>query len=158
MNLMPLKSRALVVVSVLLFSCTPTTSPKTDVFVEARGVIERIPLSVEVSASHKLQSFETTYLLRSNAINLREFEAKEVLVTGTLHAIEGSAMEVIQVETLEPKEQPSSSGSSISSSSYSSVSSISLGAPCGGTAGILCPAGQYCFITDPESNTGRCAQ
>lgn len=30
------------------------------------------------------------------------------------------------------------------------------GNPCGGTAGILCPQGEYCAVTDRESNVGRC--
>ena len=28
--------------------------------------------------------------------------------------------------------------------------------PCGGIAGILCPTGSYCDITDPEAGVGRC--
>ncbi len=32
------------------------------------------------------------------------------------------------------------------------------GQPCGGAAGILCPAGEYCSITDRESNTGLCVK
>lgn len=28
--------------------------------------------------------------------------------------------------------------------------------PCGGSAGILCPTGSYCAITDTVNNTGRC--
>lgn len=31
-----------------------------------------------------------------------------------------------------------------------------LGSPCGGTAGILCPDGSYCNITDTTNNVGRC--
>lgn len=30
------------------------------------------------------------------------------------------------------------------------------GTPCGGTAGVLCPAGYYCDVTDLEANIGRC--
>lgn len=30
------------------------------------------------------------------------------------------------------------------------------GAPCGGTAGVLCPAGYYCAVTDLQANIGRC--
>lgn len=32
------------------------------------------------------------------------------------------------------------------------------GSPCGGPAGILCPAGQYCNISDFEQNIGKCEQ
>lgn len=45
-------------------------------------------------------------------------------------------------------------------SSRAAVSSASSGAregqPCGGLAGILCPAGFYCAITDLEQNIGVC--
>src|SRR3989338_1266102 len=30
------------------------------------------------------------------------------------------------------------------------------GAPCGGTAGVLCPSGYYCNVTDLQANVGRC--
>lgn len=30
------------------------------------------------------------------------------------------------------------------------------GQPCGGPAGILCPAGQYCEVSDLETNIGKC--
>lgn len=32
----------------------------------------------------------------------------------------------------------------------------SLGAPCGGAAGILCPTGYFCDVQDLEENIGRC--
>lgn len=38
----------------------------------------------------------------------------------------------------------------------SSGSTASAGIPCGGAAGILCPAGQYCEVTDSATNIGRC--
>lgn len=40
--------------------------------------------------------------------------------------------------------------------STGTVSSEPQGAPCGGPAGVLCPAGQYCEITDPTDGIGRC--
>lgn len=30
------------------------------------------------------------------------------------------------------------------------------GIPCGGPAGVLCPGGEYCAITDRQENVGRC--
>ncbi len=44
------------------------------------------------------------------------------------------------------------------SSSQGSAASLNplQGAPCGGEAGILCPQGSYCEITDVEANVGRC--
>ncbi|MDD4319772.1 MAG: hypothetical protein PHW10_05620 [Candidatus Peribacteraceae bacterium] len=51
--------------------------------------------------------------------------------------------------------------SSSSSAAYSSRAPLPLsgsgaGMPCGGAAGILCPAGLYCEITDVASNVGQC--
>lgn len=37
-------------------------------------------------------------------------------------------------------------------------SSASLGQPCGGPAGVLCPAGSSCVITDPTDEVGRCVK
>lgn len=45
-----------------------------------------------------------------------------------------------------------SSASSLPSSGSGAVT----GTPCGGTAGILCPTGQYCQITDMKENIGHC--
>lgn len=47
-------------------------------------------------------------------------------------------------------------GATASSRSGSATSGAADGAPCGGTAGILCPPGQYCAITDFKENIGRC--
>jgi len=33
-----------------------------------------------------------------------------------------------------------------------------LGAPCGGVAGILCPDGYFCEVKDLEENIGRCRE
>lgn len=41
-------------------------------------------------------------------------------------------------------------------SSSADAAASATGQPCGGTAGILCPAGQYCAITDMAENIGRC--
>lgn len=46
--------------------------------------------------------------------------------------------------------------SSSSVSASGTGSSTPTGIPCGGVAGVLCPAGQYCEITDSVTNTGRC--
>ena len=43
-----------------------------------------------------------------------------------------------------------------SASSTASGSPSPLGQPCGGEAGILCPSGSYCEVTDPVTNVGRC--
>lgn len=50
----------------------------------------------------------------------------------------------------------SSSSSSAAATSVAPLSGSGAGMPCGGTAGILCPAGMYCQITDTADNVGRC--
>ncbi len=48
---------------------------------------------------------------------------------------------------------PSSANGSMASSRAAGE-----GAPCGGSAGILCPSGFYCHITDRPTQTGVCAK
>lgn len=46
--------------------------------------------------------------------------------------------------------------SSQSSSPVSVTGSVVSGQPCGGSAGVLCPKGSYCEITDIVENIGKC--
>lgn len=39
-----------------------------------------------------------------------------------------------------------------------SSSGLGVGSPCGGEAGILCPGGFYCEITDRDLNIGKCVR
>lgn len=41
-------------------------------------------------------------------------------------------------------------------SGASAASSVGVGSPCGGAAGILCPSGQYCEVSDRVTDIGRC--
>lgn len=50
---------------------------------------------------------------------------------------------------------PSSSGSS---SPLPPVTGSGAGKPCGGAAGILCPQGFYCSVTDLQENAGWCVR
>lgn len=43
-----------------------------------------------------------------------------------------------------------------SSSSRAPSTGSGVGMPCGGTAGILCPSGEFCAIEDVEENIGHC--
>ncbi len=47
-------------------------------------------------------------------------------------------------------------GSSSSSSALPQSGSGALGNPCGGSAGVLCPAGSFCDIQDFQENIGHC--
>jgi hypothetical protein len=53
--------------------------------------------------------------------------------------------------------KPAVTGSGASTAT-TSAGGGALGAPCGGAAGILCPTGQYCEITDQVNDIGRCKQ
>ncbi len=46
--------------------------------------------------------------------------------------------------------------SAAAGSAASTIGSADEGKPCGGPAGVLCPAGLYCQITDVVSNIGKC--
>ncbi len=52
------------------------------------------------------------------------------------------------------------SSSTLSSSSVSSglppLTGSGVGMPCGGPAGVLCPKGLYCNVTDVQANVGQC--
>ena len=54
------------------------------------------------------------------------------------------------------REGASSSQAKSSAGSEESAALSGLGKPCGGDAGILCPAGQYCDVTDLAANIGMC--
>lgn len=43
-----------------------------------------------------------------------------------------------------------------SPSSVTTGTGSASGVPCGGPAGVLCPTGQYCEVTDPSTDIGRC--
>jgi len=47
-------------------------------------------------------------------------------------------------------------GSTTGGGTTSTGTGTAAGQPCGGEAGILCPTGQYCAITDFQLNIGRC--
>jgi hypothetical protein len=49
-----------------------------------------------------------------------------------------------------------SSRASGTGSANGSAGSATTGMPCGGPAGVLCPAGQYCEVTDNVTDIGRC--
>ncbi|MBI1813186.1 hypothetical protein HY285_02710 [Candidatus Peregrinibacteria bacterium] len=50
----------------------------------------------------------------------------------------------------------SSSSASVTWKQSSSSTNNSGGQPCGGAAGILCPPGFYCAVTDPKNSIGVC--
>lgn len=50
----------------------------------------------------------------------------------------------------------SSAASSRGSLTDTGTTTDKAGTPCGGTAGVLCPAGYYCNVTDLQANIGRC--
>jgi hypothetical protein len=49
-----------------------------------------------------------------------------------------------------------SSARSATSATTGTGSSTAMGVPCGGPAGVLCPAGQFCEVTDTATNIGHC--
>lgn len=51
---------------------------------------------------------------------------------------------------------PTSSSASSVTEAPLPLTGSGVGMPCGGTAGILCPTGMFCEITDVQANTGQC--
>jgi hypothetical protein len=87
---------------------------------------------------------QTLYIHNGSSLLLVEFASAlsggDTLIMRIIHSIKFSA--------------PASSASSVTSGTGSNTSAA--GVPCGGTAGVLCPSGQYCEITDAINNIGRC--
>lgn len=50
----------------------------------------------------------------------------------------------------------SSRATTSAGASQTSAATSTQGVPCGGPAGVLCPSGQYCEVTDHENGIGRC--
>lgn len=86
---------------------------------------------------------ETLYVQNGSSIFTLEFAdtplVNDALITRIIHTLRFST-------------SSSSPATAVGSGSTASAAGI----PCGGAAGVLCPAGQYCEITDSVSNIGRC--
>ncbi len=70
-----------------------------------------------------------------------------------VHTQTQNALQIARSLTLGPP--PSSVRHPVSAAS--GTGATAAGKPCGGPAGILCPAGYSCAITDPENDIGACA-
>ncbi len=62
------------------------------------------------------------------------------------------------LSTLREISKSNSSSTSMFSSKFSSGSGVISGsnAPCGGSAGLLCPKGEFCEVQDISNRIGRC--
>lgn len=66
------------------------------------------------------------------------------------HLVEERAMFLRLLHSIEWHEQPENDSSAASSKDY--------GAPCGGSAGVLCPTGFYCEVKDFKEGIGKCVK
>lgn len=94
---------------------------------------------------------ELVYIQRGRDIVVMEFKQQNDQVM-----TEGRVRQYI-IKSIRFTSTPSSvGGSAARSSSGTQDGSTPAGAPCGGPAGVLCPTGQYCEVTDASTNIGRC--
>jgi hypothetical protein len=123
------------------------------------GVLLPAPLSTLRRGTHQLmEGGETLTFVESFTVNLRSFEGKRVMVRGTFEPNSDPSLLPVLVakEVVTIGEDREASSSSSSSSTAQTGSGAIIGKPCGGTAGILCPPGEYCEISNFKENIGRC--
>lgn len=135
---------------------------------EVSGYLAPAELSLVRRGTHLLlKEGRERYLVESKHIALRPFEGKEVMVRGLLESnVDPTFLPVLVVQEIEEKSDPWKKVSieplgltlDIPPIMSQSSSSKNYGAPCGGTAGILCPLGFYCEITDFKEGIGRCVK
>ena len=107
---------------------------------------ERIMVDLRRGATDASEGILTLLLTPTEEEVSLDLESWEALVTSILRSIHFSGDTV----------SSSSARSASSAASLSPVTGSGAGMPCGGTAGILCPSGFFCEISDTESNTGLC--
>ena len=134
---------------------------------EVSGYLIGAELSLVRRGTHLLlQDGIERYLVESKVIALRAFEGKEVRIRGFFeNNIDAAHLPVLVVEEIREQEDgwkkvdSETLGLTFDTPPMSqSSSSKYYGAPCGGTAGILCPARFYCEILDAKEEIGRCAK
>ncbi|MSR86925.1 hypothetical protein EXS70_02010 [Candidatus Peribacteria bacterium] len=140
-----------------------------------RAMLQAVPFSLKRRGTHALLASDgkVAAYAESTAVNLRMLEGRQVLLQGVYEKnIDPSAFPVLVVQKVleggEEEQRPwvmparasssSSRNAGASSQGPSSGRATGEGAPCGGSAGILCPSGFYCRITDPVGESGLCAK
>jgi hypothetical protein len=103
----------------------------------------------EKAVSVKNGSGETVYVEKNGKIIGFDFSPSE---TGQGLVEQQYEFRQVVLRSVVFNAKASSPTGSVSGSASGTV----LGQPCGGDAGILCPAGQYCEVTDSVTDIGRC--
>lgn len=116
--------------------------------IDAKGLPEGIPAVIGGSVAVKVKSTvpgtEEIHVLRSGQVIRIRFTPDAAFINEQ-RAVYESLLSSVQFQTA------SSNASSAATQGTGSVLQ-----PCGGSAGILCPAGQYCDVFDAQNNIGRC--
>jgi hypothetical protein len=128
-------------------------------WLNAQTGVERVQVDLRLYASDPKANVLTFLFTPSEeALNLPD--AWDAMKDDVLHSVTftgGSSSSSLSSDASRSS-LPSSLSSDGTSSQAEGSSSFgsAQGIPCGGEAGILCPAGFYCEITDVEANVGRC--
>ncbi len=109
-------------------------------------------VSVPLSPNDSGREYVFSFAFRSNLSTEDQRAAYRKILQTVEFTVSGAPSSV-------PKSSASVPSGLSSSDSGSNTSRASgEGAPCGGVAGILCPKGLYCKITEPISETGVCVR
>jgi hypothetical protein len=116
--------------------------------IDAKGLPEGIPAviggSVAVKAKSAVPGTEEIHVLRSGQVIRIRF-TPDAAFMAEQRAVYESLLSSVKFQT-----------SSSNASSAAAQGTGSVLQPCGGSAGILCPAGQYCDVFDAQNNIGKC--
>jgi hypothetical protein len=165
-----------------VFTSSGSTRPILTVFFEgdshllSLGASSSVPQGIDISTlSLSFRSVMRARNLQTGSertqIDLRPYstdptrDVLTLLFTPTDEAqVDPEAWETLKMDIIHSvtfSTDSSSSNSSVASNSSVPAPPLSgsgAGMPCGGVAGILCPKGYFCEITDTTANSGNCQQ
>jgi hypothetical protein len=111
-----------------------------------KGVSVIIDGTPAIRQTHSATGLQKVVVLRENALLVLEFFPGIVPEEDSLRAQWLNLLSTIRFD------------STVVSSRASSGTGAQNGRPCGGSAGILCPSGQYCAIVDVQNDIGVCLE
>lgn len=124
-----------------------TIIKKSDTKLPSGGTLSRIRGHAATTIDRKADLAQDVYILDGTHTLSLHFNADQSSLTGVTTDLSemtqpfATLLSSLQFLSDTPSSQATGSGSSLA---------------CGGTAGVLCPSGYYCDITDRTLNIGRC--
>lgn len=139
----------------MTFSQTGSNNVFLEITAESGAVIPDSPTSVNVGGMRGVEygdaGYDTVYVRAGGTVYIFALAPE---VNGVLYVERPVFLRVLQ--SVRFGRSASSARSSAAPAAGTGSASVSAGAPCGGPAGVLCPSGQYCEVTDPTDGVGRC--